>query len=358
MTPIPAPTIPPQASIASAATGATAAEAPPAAPAVASDLPAARGPSTTTATGSSAPPKPESAAEQRAMRLEAQTLTPADVARLDGMPLPTLLTIHQLSEAWRARKSKLASLSVPVVTVQAAHAATAASATGSGPSSLPVGPAAHRDLPGGDVAAVAAPQAAAGQTAAATLAAGATTAALPIAASASAAAITVVSTSPHAAGALAAAPPSQAEAALTGRALPQPEVAEAGSPTQRLKPKAAGLAGSTLTDGVQLLSAEDKHRYGFHNQPSVAQQVHLLFWRQVKLTTRNRGYVLARWINALLIGLIVSTVAFGGSSSSVQLRVSHRDGGAGRPCEASPAISLPLTSRCCQSCLSCRRFSI
>lgn len=239
----------------------------------------------------------DAAEEQRAMRLEAQTLTLADVARLDGMPLPTLLTIHQLSEAWRARKAKRASVELE------GHGATVTTnadseSGGTGAIATQAGAATHTDstLPK--------PFAPAPVVYSESTAPG----------SAQATSITTV-----AAGA-------QAEPVRLSSAGSAAGAASDLAPLTNRHPTAATTPASLQTqleaDGVQLLLPEDKHRYGFHNQPSVAQQVHLLFWRQAKLTTRNRGYVLARWINALIIGLIVSTVAFGGSSSSVQLRVS------------------------------------
>lgn len=285
--------------------GAPAAQATQADTTAAASAPAAAStPTAGSAASGDAATQPESAAEQRAMRLEAQALTPADVARLDGMPLPTLLTIHQLSEAWRTRKSKLAS-------VTATHARASASASPPQALAVPVQPPSDLRYSG-------VPASSAGPVPAADLAGhqgGAGS--IEGLASAAAAAATTVSVDDASAPAVVRLPVAPSIPA-------QPEVDTA--PAQVIKPAGSDSEASLAAappDGVQLNSPEDRHRYGFHNQPSVGQQVHLLFWRQVKLTTRNRGYVLARWINALIIGLIVSTVAFGGSATSVQLRVSH-----------------------------------
>lgn len=73
--------------------------------------------------------------------------------------------------------------------------------------------------------------------------------------------------------------------------------------------------------GVPLVREEDRFRYGFENSPTPLQQARLTIGRQLTLNTRNRSYMIARWANALLMGLILGTVALNPPLSNFPLRV-------------------------------------
>jgi ABC-type multidrug transport system ATPase subunit/ABC-type multidrug transport system permease subunit len=84
---------------------------------------------------------------------------------------------------------------------------------------------------------------------------------------------------------------------------------------------AATMAKGKLEKGIVLVSEEDKFHYGFQNSPTPIQQARLTIGRQLTLNRRNKGYVLARWVNALLMGIILGTVALNPPLSNAPLRI-------------------------------------
>jgi hypothetical protein len=73
--------------------------------------------------------------------------------------------------------------------------------------------------------------------------------------------------------------------------------------------------------GVLLVRPEDRQRYGLENQPTLLQQAHLCSSRQFRLNFRNKGFIIARWFNALLMGIILGTLALNAPVTNLQLRI-------------------------------------
>lgn len=106
-------------------------------------------------------------------------------------------------------------------------------------------------------------------------------------------------------------PPGGQPAALVAVEVPaaksqQPAAAVAVEPNVNAH---VAPSGAYATQGVVLQSAEDRQLYGLAMRPSFATQTAMCGERQVRLTFRNKGLLIARWLNVLVMGLVISTLA-------------------------------------------------
>jgi hypothetical protein len=252
-------------------------------------------------------------------------LTAAEIAAVDGLPLPSLLRISQLSEHWRQSESGQALLAGRDMEEWRKCAAFQEELSALGQANPP-GPAAHLHPAGGVHAGAAG------------------------AASDAGAPVVVVQTP---SGRLSpAAPPSlqasgkqgvggSTTSVVPGQSGAKPLISPAQMPAldgayiNRTDAAAAavGVADAANVNrellfldpepktGVLLVRPEDRQRYGLENQPTLLQQAHLCSSRQFRLNFRNKGFIIARWFNALLMGIILGTLALNAPVTNLQLRI-------------------------------------
>lgn len=72
--------------------------------------------------------------------------------------------------------------------------------------------------------------------------------------------------------------------------------------------------------GVTLTHEWERQQYSMSSVPSVMAQTRMLASRQFKLNFRNKGFIIARWLNVVIIAIVLGTLTLNAGLDQFQLR--------------------------------------